>query len=112
MLKRYELQSSQDDYDTELETFRFLSNRSIKRESQDIFIGFYGSFLHGRFCNVILEHADEGTLEDMFKKSDPPKTRSEQVHLWKSVFGLVKALKILHSTELNSPDNTTYTYTG
>lgn len=112
VLKRYKPPYSQDEYDNELNAFHFISNQSIERQSLESFIGFYGSYVHDRMCNIVLEYANEGTLEDMFQKTPPPETVPQRLQILTSLFGLVNALKILHATQMRSPDNTVYTYLG
>ena len=112
MLKTYELPFSEVEYYNELNTFHFISNKSIEREASEAFIGFYGSYVHDRTCYVVLEYADQGTLEDMFQRLPPPESVQQTIHLWRSLFGLVNALKTLHTTQARSPDNKLYTYSG
>ena len=112
VLKRYEPSYSDDAYRNELKTFHFISNQSMEREASETFIGFYGSYVHNRICYVVLEYADHGTLEDMFQELAPPKTVQQITCMWRSLFGLVTALKTLHMTTARSPDNQLYTYAG
>jgi hypothetical protein len=59
-------------------------------------IGFYGSYRHGESCNLILEYANEGTLEDYLHKYVPPTAGPDIYQFWKGLLGLIKALEAIH----------------
>ena len=59
-------------------------------------IGFYGSYRHGESCNLILEYANEGTLEDYLQKCSPPTAGPDIYKFWSGLLGLIKALEAIH----------------
>lgn len=69
--------------------------RSVKHV--DSIIRFYGSYIHGDESNVILEHADKGSLEEYFKNETPPSRGLDIIKFWENLFQLIKALKAVHS---------------
>ena len=62
----------------------------------DHIVGFYGSFMRHGTCNLILEHADQGTLRDFMSKNDPPAKGEEILTFWRSVLRLLVGLQTLH----------------
>ncbi len=65
-------------------------------------IGFYQSFEYQNSFNIILEYADEDTLEDFFMKKDPPMSSTDALHFWRSLFEIVKGICVLHRQQLES----------
>jgi serine/threonine protein kinase len=62
-------------------------------------IGFYGSYAHGQTFNVILEYANEGTLEDYFANVPPPSTSRDIYTFWKGILPVLRGLEQLHDLE-------------
>jgi hypothetical protein len=56
---------------------------------------FYGSYKHQDEYNIILEHADIGTLED-FMRRGPPRRVEEVNSLWRRLFELSQAVDRVH----------------
>jgi serine/threonine protein kinase len=81
----------------EREVKSFVHLRVLLGPSAPNFIGFYGSYTHGRTSNVILEYANEGTLEDYFKRVPPPSTGPEIYLFWSRLLALLRALDALHN---------------
>lgn len=48
--------------------------------------------------SILLEYAEEGTLEDLFAKNDTPCTYDEVRAFWKSFVDLVEGLETVHNT--------------
>lgn len=59
-------------------------------------IGFYGSYKHGKTWNIILEYANEKTLEDYFTKDRTPRTGPGIYDFWESLLSLNRALEGMH----------------
>lgn len=59
-------------------------------------IGYYGSFMQENRFNIILEYADQGTLEQYFKKVPPPTTPEDIIQFWEGMFMLLEALMRIH----------------
>lgn len=58
---------------------------------------FCGSYIHGDEFNIILEHADKGSLEDYFRNESPPSSGPDILGFWEGLFQLIKGLKAIHS---------------
>jgi len=82
-------------YESEVGAFR-----KLNRAQNQHLISFYGNYIQGNSYNVILEYADEGTLEEYFKKIAAPREPDDIHKFWTGLFGLVKALWSVHSVEL------------
>ncbi|RFU24317.1 hypothetical protein B7463_g12025, partial [Scytalidium lignicola] len=89
-LKRYPSKESRAQYEEEVNGFRSVRN-------VDSIIKFYGSFSHGDECNILLEYADRGSLEEYFKNEQPPSRAIDIIKFWASLFQLIKGLKAIHS---------------
>lgn len=59
-------------------------------------IDFYGSFIYRDTCNILLEYADAGTLEDFFQVEPVPCGGKEIIKLWEGLREIVRALEVLH----------------
>lgn len=67
-----------------------------KTRKEDSIIGFYGSYMHGNTFHIILEFANEGTLED-FLHREPRPTDLHDIHVfWDHFLGVVNAVTVLH----------------
>jgi len=62
-------------------------------------VNFYGSYRQNDTFNVILEYADEGTLENYFQKVFPPRNGADIQHFWEALCGVLKALTQIHEVE-------------
>jgi len=62
-------------------------------------IGFYGNFTRGDSYNILLEYADEGTLESYFEKQAPPRDGEEVIKFWERLFKMIDALRGIHEVE-------------
>ncbi|KAL1622121.1 hypothetical protein SLS54_005186 [Diplodia seriata] len=59
-------------------------------------IGFFGSFIHGDTYNLLLEYADQGTLEDYFHNVSAPWQSDDISSFWSGLSGISKALVAIH----------------
>ena len=64
-------------------------------------IGFYGSYKHGESWNIILEYANEKTLEDCFSKHTMPRTGLRIYEFWEGLLSLNRALERIHDQVYN-----------
>jgi hypothetical protein len=55
-------------------------------------VGFHGCYQHRDTCNVILEWASLGNLEECFQKLAPPESADDAFLLLHAYFGLLGAL--------------------
>lgn len=86
--------SAEKYYRNEIEAFRKLNPN---RESIPFIIEYYGSFIKGeKSFNIILEFADQGTLENYFQNQQPPTTGVDIHNFWKGLFQLIRALMTIH----------------
>lgn len=72
-------------------------NKTIKDDKDDCIIRFYGSYKHGTTFHIILEYANEGTLEDFFQKGAPPTNPHNIYVFWRNILQLLCALITLHN---------------
>jgi len=93
VLKTYETKEAEEYHNKEVSAFRTLSYHG----SHPNIIGYLGSFTRSGTYNIILEYADEGTLEDYFRKATPPSSGEDVIRLWRGIFELVGALKMIHN---------------
>ena len=59
-------------------------------------IAYYGSFIHGHSYNIILEYADQGTLEDFMRKTDSPSSAEDSLLLWDRLFDVTHGVMTIH----------------
>jgi len=72
-------------------------HKTTKDAKDDCIIGFYGSYRHGNAFHIILEYANEGTLEDFLQKVTPPTNPHDIYVLWRNMLQLLCALTVLHN---------------
>ena len=58
-------------------------------------VEFYASFVYNGSFNLILEFADQGTLEDLFKKPKPASGKSV-LAFWENMFEIIKGVFWIH----------------
>jgi serine/threonine protein kinase len=56
--------------------------------------------------SIMLEHAEEGDLEEFFADHSPPTNPDEIATFWKSLFEVAKALKRLHDLKISDQEYT------
>ena len=96
VLKVYNSQGTEKQRKNEVEGFVNVRSAMTGNYEPSI-IGFYGSYKHGETQNVILEYANEGTLEDYFKQHPTPCTGPEIYSFWRSLLSLNRALDGIHN---------------
>jgi serine/threonine protein kinase len=78
--------------------------REAMRQNPNI-IRYYGAYIHGLSCNIILEYADSGTLECFLMDTRPPSSPEEIRSFWSSILQLINALQGLHHIDnIKFPD--------
>lgn len=80
-------------YSNKIQAFRKVDNARGNRKSN--IIGFRGSFTRGDSYNLLLEYADQKTLEDYFKR-EPPTESEDIIRFWEELFEIVFAVNIIH----------------
>lgn len=81
----------------EAEVAAYTTIRNCNTEFPDQIVHFYGGFFQGRIANIVLEYADEGTLEEYFNDVPPPVTRDEQMDFWTAMRELILGLQKVHT---------------
>ena len=59
-------------------------------------IAYYGSFIHGNSYNIILEYADQGTLETFMRRTKSPSSPEETLLLWDRLLNVTHGLMTIH----------------
>lgn len=59
-------------------------------------IGFFQSFQYRKTFNILLEYADNETLETFFSEQPRPSSGAEIIEFWESLLTIVKGVCILH----------------
>ena len=95
VLKTYRGPDAEQNYNTEKAAFQKLQQTGL----QDNIVSFYGNFVRDKTYNVILEYADEGTLEGFLKKTQPPSTSKDIISFWNSLFGIYLGLTAIHEAQ-------------
>lgn len=65
-------------------------------------IGFYLSFQYKDTFNILLEYAEEGTLEEFYANKPNPTTGQDTYDFWASFLEIVKGITLLHKQRLSS----------
>ncbi|EPE29987.1 Protein kinase-like (PK-like) [Glarea lozoyensis ATCC 20868] len=97
VLKTYYGKNARTYYDREVNAFKKL--RKLRNGSLSVspnIIQFYGSFQHGDRYNILLEYADQKTLEHFFETIREPTTGGEIIAFWTSILKLVEGLYEIH----------------
>ena len=96
MVKTYRTADAKIYYETERNAFKNL--KKAGRPPPNI-IGFYGSFVRGENFNIILEHADLGSLEDFMQRVQPPSSIEDTILFWDNLFNVTHGLVTIHNTK-------------
>ena len=59
-------------------------------------VAYYGGFIHGNSYNNIFEYADQGTLEDFMKTTDPPKDIEGNLLFWDRLSDVIHGIMTIH----------------
>ncbi|GME26801.1 hypothetical protein MMC30_005887 [Neofusicoccum parvum] len=97
VLKTYRTKDAAEHYKSEVEAYRKL--RPIGNNSPGL-TGFYGSFIHNGTFNIILEFADQGTLNEFFERVTPPSTTKDIRDFWSAMFNLIGAIMTIHNLQV------------
>lgn len=84
---------SADAYRNELNAFQTLG---LNEEAFRHIVKFYGSFTQEESRNVILEYADQGTLEDYYQRIKNPMEEHDTTDFWEHFFNLARGLAQIH----------------
>ncbi|KAL9027582.1 MAG: hypothetical protein Q9196_003915 [Gyalolechia fulgens] len=67
-------------------------------------IGYYGSFSRDSTYNIVLEHADRGTLNEYLKNTREPTSSAGIMAFWTQFLGILHGLNHVHGTSVNESD--------
>lgn len=87
-------------YQNEVDFYTHLENLSIPN-SHKYFLKFHGCFVMQGKGFVILECADQGSLQDFFKQNNFPYDHEELHGLWRNLADLFLGLSIIHNCDGN-----------
>ncbi len=59
-------------------------------------IAYYGGFVHNNSYNIILEYADQGTLEDFMKRTKSPSSIEDTLLLWYRLSDVAHGILTIH----------------
>lgn len=59
-------------------------------------IAYYGGFIHGNSYNIILEYADQGTLENFMRKTMSPSTIEDCLLFWDRLSNVTHGIMTIH----------------
>ena len=93
MLKTYRDAEAQQNYKAERDAY--LKLRWGGKPSEHI-VAYYGSFIHGNSYNIVLEYADQGTLEAFMRKTKSPSSAEETQLLWDRLLSVTHGLMTIH----------------
>lgn len=93
VLKTYRAADAEENYKAERDAYMKL--RWAGKPSPHI-IAYYGGFIHGDSYNIILEHADQGTLEGFMRNTMSPSTIEDTAIFWDRLFGVTHGIMTIH----------------
>ena len=93
VLKTYRTAEAEENYKAERDAYMKL--RWSGQPSPHI-IAYYGGFIHGNSYNIILEYADQGTLETFMRNTKPPSTVEDTLLFWDRLFGITHGIMTIH----------------
>ncbi|CAF9943242.1 MAG: hypothetical protein ALECFALPRED_010901 [Alectoria fallacina] len=93
VLKTYRSAEAEDNYKAERDAYMKL--RWAGKPSPHI-IAYYGGFIHGDSYNLILEYADQGTLETFMRNTESPSTVEDTLLFWDRLFDITHGVMTIH----------------
>lgn len=93
VLKTYRSAEAEDNYKAERDAYMKL--RWAGKPSPHI-IAYYGGFIHGDSYNLILEYADQGTLETFMRNTESPLTVEDTLLFWDRLFDITHGVMTIH----------------
>lgn len=93
VLKTYRTAEAEENYKRERDAYMKL--RWAGQPSPHI-IAYYGGFIHGNSYNIILEYADQGTLESFMKNTESPPTIEDTILFWDRLSDITHGIMMIH----------------
>ena len=97
VLKTYKTKDAEQYYKNEVGGFEKLRSGGGLDPNM---IGFYGSYIQDENYNVLLDFADEGNLEQFFRKTGQP-SAEDILPFWRELFNVIKPLMRIHEISPN-----------
>ncbi|KAK3942690.1 hypothetical protein QBC46DRAFT_425116 [Diplogelasinospora grovesii] len=85
-------------FENEINAYVAFVNRDRDTASQ-CFLQYHGSFRQNGRGFILLEYANQGSLDDFFSRNDIPCQRSHHYELWRELRNLVAGLRFFHNLE-------------
>lgn len=95
-LKAYKGRDADRNFERETQAFMNITGAGSKITPG--MIGFYQSFQYCNTFNILLEYADNETLEKFFELTPKPAESYEVLQFWTSLFQTVKGICTLHGS--------------
>jgi hypothetical protein len=83
-------------HNNEVSAYQALSTQT---DVQPHLAHFYGSWIQGDRCNILLEYVDGGNLTNFLFTTEPPITAEETIKFWKAFLEVAKPLARIHSPD-------------
>ncbi|KAI0104993.1 kinase-like domain-containing protein [Nemania sp. FL0031] len=95
VFKEYDASRDIDEFMDERSTYNTIEN--LNRASKYI-LGYYGCFIQGNKCVLLIEYANQGNLLEFFKGNRfLPRTEKEAQDLWSDLAHLIDGIALLHN---------------
>ena len=94
VLKTYRPAEAEANYNAERDAFTKL--RWAGNPSSHI-IAYYGSFIHGNSYNILLEYADQGTLETFMRNTKRPTSVEDTLLFWDRLLDVSTGVMTIHN---------------
>lgn len=96
-MKTYRSRDAEDLCKSEVEAYKHI----IDAKADHNFIGFYGGIKHGETYSIILDHADQGTLDDFWSRATAPHQPEQILEFWSNMSQVLEGLSGLHGIPPN-----------
>lgn len=100
VLKTYRGPDAKDQYRQEQDAFLKLRHGN---KPTPFVIAYYGSFVDDGTCNILLEYADRGNLEDFMKATTKPSTVEDMIQIWDRLCSITHGLSYIHGLPAGPP---------
>lgn len=65
---------------------------------------FHCAYFHNGESHLLMEFADEGTLEGLYWNNEPPSTGAQIIAFWTSLVRIIRGLVCVHDVEFDPND--------
>lgn len=99
MIKTFKRTNAGPNFDREVAAFKQVTDAGNR--SAPGLIEFYGGFRYRGTFNIVLQYADSGTLEELFRQNQPPNSGEEIISFWSNLFEIIKGICQIHEQHLH-----------